>query len=87
MTPMTNLPALIEKVKALTGADRETALVLALAGIFEHFEPHGPRQAPGHCHDIPGRWDEDGSACSWCAHWGTSRTLVATLQARIGGEG
>ena len=25
--------------------------------------------APGHSHDLRGRWDSDGSPCAWCATW------------------
>jgi hypothetical protein len=32
--------------------------------------------APGHRHNIPGRWDGDGAACTWCATWSRVRACV-----------
>lgn len=33
--------------------------------------------APGHCHNIKGRWDKDGSECQWCKTWQEIRATVA----------
>jgi hypothetical protein len=37
----------------------------------------GPHpDAPGHCHNVQGRWDADGSHCEWCATWNRVRECV-----------
>jgi len=40
----------------------------------EMYKPHP--DAPGHCHDVRGRWDKDGSVCEWCALWDQVREFV-----------
>lgn len=35
---------------------------------------------PNHCHNVPGKWDRDGSRCEECAAWDAAR-LVANNEA------
>lgn len=46
----------------------------ALRGLTEHIPKKGgaSSQAPGHCHEVKGKWDADGSDCKWCAAWHTA---------------
>ena len=32
--------------------------------------------APGHSHNVPGKWDKDGTPCEWCATWNAVRKCV-----------
>lgn len=41
----------------------------------------GPRNAPGHCHTVPGVWDRGnsgraGKECGWCKAWNLVQALV-----------
>lgn len=41
----------------------------------------GDRDAPGHCHQIPGVWDRGsgehaGMLCGWCALWHEARAAI-----------
>lgn len=50
---------------------------LLRAVIEEHPGGDEDEQAPGHCHDVPGFWDDinddngiiAGQTCQWCATW------------------
>lgn len=38
------------------------------------------QDAPGHCHSVPGIWDQDngelaGKPCAWCALWHKAKTI------------
>lgn len=35
----------------------------------EHYKNWDHPCAPGHMHNVVGRWDADGSLCEWCATW------------------
>ena len=50
-----------------------------LKAVHDYHEARriGPHQdAPGHCHNVPGRWDKDGSPCDWCETWNRVRECV-----------
>jgi hypothetical protein len=53
--------------------------LVLLAAVHDHMEAamigHHP-DAPGHSHNIPGRWDSDGTPCEWCATWNRVRECV-----------
>lgn len=59
---------------AAKAADAEAlceALVL-LKLVHDHFEEERSLKypdAPGHAHNVRGRWDKDGSVCEWCQIW------------------
>jgi hypothetical protein len=61
-----------------TGTASLDPLVL-LTAVHAHMEAamigHHP-DAPGHSHNIPGRWDADGTPCEWCATWNRVRECV-----------
>lgn len=48
--------------------------VAGAKGVVEQLDERS-NQAPGHCHTIPGRWDDSdkpgiaGKPCEWCAMW------------------
>jgi hypothetical protein len=46
-----------------------------LAAVVEHY-PEATIDGPGHCHEVAGRWDEDGSECEWCKTWAEIRYFV-----------
>jgi hypothetical protein len=53
--------------------------LVLLTAVHDHMEaarilPHP--NAPGHSHNIPGRWDADGTPCEWCATWDRVRECV-----------
>lgn len=58
---------------------RETALTAALREIFAAYENDAwvpevaENDAPGHAHSEPGKWDDSGDVCRWCAAWNTAR--------------
>ncbi|MBD1602355.1 ead/Ea22-like family protein [Pseudomonas typographi] len=66
---------------ALSERDQLKAEVEALRGIMAavvseipHAKHMSPGNAPGHCHRLPGVWDEDngakaGKECGWCKVW------------------
>jgi len=47
-----------------------------LAAVVANW-PDKTDDAPGHCHNIKGRWDKDGSECQWCKAWQEIRAAVA----------
>jgi len=58
--------------------DRDEARAL-LREVYDYLESlkFTPNpNAPGHRHNIPGRWDGDGAACTWCATWSRVRACV-----------
>ena len=53
-------------------------LVLLIA-VHDYMEAAmiGPHpDAPGHSHNVPGKWDKDGTPCEWCATWNRVRKCV-----------
>ena len=64
-------------------AERD-ALREGLAGVLAG---DGLRRGNGHCHAVPGIWDDDGSngalagmPCEWCALWDRARALIGPAQ-------
>lgn len=35
-----------------------------------------PNSSPGHMHNVPGKWDHDGSVCRQCESWAAARKLI-----------
>jgi len=53
-------------------------LVLLIA-VHDYMEAAmiGPHpDAPGHSHNVPGKWDADGTTCEWCTTWNRVRKCV-----------
>ena len=56
-------------------------IVAGAKGVVEQLDERG-NQAPGHCHTIPGRWDDGnkpeiaGKPCEWCAMWARFKRLA-----------
>src|SRR5690554_3480796 len=61
-------------------AERYQSLLEAVLREIPHRE--GRRgNAPGHCHAVPGVWDEDngalaGKECAWCKVWSEALTAI-----------
>lgn len=54
---------------------------LLRAVIEQHPDDDDEEQAPGHCHDVPGIWDDDngsksGKQCLWCATWNAAKAAL-----------
>lgn len=61
----------------LTKNDLDALVLLKL--VHDHFEEERSLQhpdAPGHAHNVRGRWDKDGSVCEWCQTWDLVRECV-----------
>lgn len=59
-----------------------------LVAVHDHLEslmrdPHP--DAPGHCHNAPGLWNDD-SPCDWCATWNRVRAAVKQHKAEENGK-
>lgn len=52
-----------------------------LAAVVEHY-PEATIDGPGHCHDVAGHWDKDGSECEWCKTWTELRNFVKAANNR-----
>lgn len=68
--------------KRATPPASRAALREVLAEILAGPSNESPRRrnpgaAPLHAHNVPGRWDRDGSPCAWCALWARAEALVA----------
>ena len=56
-------------------------IVAGAKGVVEQLDERG-NQAPGHCHTIPGQWDDGnkpeiaGKPCEWCAMWARFKRLA-----------
>ncbi len=58
-------------------------LLRAVIGEMEADEDSSTGDAPGHCHSVPGIWDEDnrekaGKQCAWCLLWAMAKQAVST---------
>ncbi len=59
------------------GTDQPLVLLMAVHDYFEAAMSGRPHPgAPGHSHDVAGRWDKDGSVCEWCAIWNRVRECI-----------
>jgi hypothetical protein len=47
-----------------------------LSAVVDHY-PDKIKDAPGHCHSVKGKWDDDGADCEWCATWQEIRKFLA----------
>ena len=56
--------------------DEPRALLREVYDYLESLKFTPNPNAPGHRHNIPGRWDGDGAACTWCATWARVRACV-----------
>lgn len=72
----------------IAGTGKLVARIEALEGdkaLFRQvFERLDQGRGPGHCHAIPGIWDDDpsngdkaGTPCEWCAMWSETRAALA----------
>ncbi len=52
----------------------------ALSDVIKHLDEdrwtNKNGDAPGHSHDVKGRWDKDGSECEWCKTWEESKQAL-----------
>lgn len=65
-------------------------LLAALRAIMAKLDKG--RDAPGHCHDRPGIWDDDngekaGQPCEWCVQWNAARAAIAKALPAAQGDG
>ena len=68
----------MKKTRKAAGKASLDPLVLLIA-VHDYMEAAmiGPHpDAPGHSHNVPGKWDKDGTPCEWCATWNAVRELV-----------
>ena len=66
------------KTRKAAGKASLDPLVLLVA-VYDYMQAAmiGPHpDAPGHSHNVPGRWDADGAPCEWCATWNAVRECV-----------
>lgn len=70
-------------VKITPAVTAESPAEEILAYIVEYLDEGD--QAPGHCHEKPGIWDEDnrdkaGQRCYWCELWATAKEKVRDVK-------
>ena len=58
----------LELLNSLLKEDESLNMLRELRNYLKERFPHS-RDAPGHSHVIDGRWDNDGSECSYCSLW------------------
>lgn len=68
----------LDHLKAENEAFR--SVMAAVVSEIPHGEFIAAGNAPGHCHDIPGIWDQgngekSGNECGWCKVWNAARAM------------
>ncbi|PBP34594.1 hypothetical protein CCL11_25760 [Pseudomonas syringae] len=71
-----------ERVNAELRAECEALreIMSLVTSEIPHSKSGRPGNAPGHCHSVPGVWDEDngekaGKECAWCKVWNAAITI------------
>lgn len=71
-----------ERVNAELRAECESLreIMSLVTSEIPHSKSVRPGNAPGHCHSVPGVWDEDngakaGKECAWCKVWNAAVTI------------
>ena len=83
---------LYETTEERNGMRRERDLLLAIMRrLYVSMEEtrYAHPDAPEHSHDVPGRWDHDGSECARCKAWSELKVAIginADIKEGGGGE-